>query len=110
MPANERVRCPEREFRRRARGSRDVARPAAGGFRTSRKASQENARCSVPQGTEDLQSAQADESGEGEPGWQQPGKPAESAPPNRVAVETLLATFPGQGGEGGEAEKGLERS
>jgi hypothetical protein len=87
-----------------------VARPAAGGFLTSRKARQENARYSAAQAAEDLQSASADECGEGEPGWRQPGKPAESAPLNRVAVETLLATFPGQGGEGGEAEKELEQS
>lgn len=94
MPRNERVRCPEREFRRRARGSRDVARPAAGGFLTRRKARQGNARCSAAQAAEDLQSAQAGESGEGEPGWRQPGAPAESAPLSRADLETLLATFP----------------
>jgi len=86
------VRCPEREFRRRARGSSDVARPAAGGFLTSRKAKQGNARCSAVYGR-NLQPAQACEGGEGEPGWRQSGKPAESAPKGAALMEALLAAF-----------------
>jgi len=104
------VRCPEREFRRRARGSRDCCQARrrrvpdepqgeTGKRQVFRRASGRN-----------LQPAQAGECGEGEPGWRQPGEPAESAPLSRVAVETLLATYPGQGGRSGEAEKERERS
>jgi len=100
------VRCPEREFRRRARGSSDVARPAAGGFLTSRKVRQENARCSVPQGTEiyspPRRTKVAKASPVGDNQASRPNRPPNAAYPRGRCLQ--------RSGEGAEQGRGGERA